>query len=342
MSLFRRKDSPYWWVKLVHGGGRVQQSTGTADRRKAQEYHDKLKAALWDQAKLGEAPRYVWQDAVVRYLEETSHKASQADDKRHLRWLDQYLRGVELRAIDRERVDRITKARQAEGVSHATVNRVLEVLRAILRKAVHDWEWLERMPRVRLLPEPKRRVRFLTRAEAERLVAELPKHLVPLVRFSLETGLRRANVTGLQWSQVNLERRIAWIHPDQAKARKAIAVPLSTTAVALLREQLKKKHPTHVFAYRGKPMRQVNTKAWRAALKRAGIHGFRWHDLRHTWASWHVQAGTPLHVLQELGGWETAEMVRRYAHLSADHLAGYVDRVSSAAQPEKREEVATI
>jgi hypothetical protein len=160
MSLFRRKDSPYWWVKLVHGGGRVQQSTGTADRRKAQEYHDKLKAALWDQAKLGEAPRYAWQDAVVRYLEETSHKASQADDKRHLRWLDQYLRGVELRAIDRERVDRITKARQAEGVSHASVNRVLEVLRAILRTAVHDWEWLERMPRVRLLPELKRRVRF--------------------------------------------------------------------------------------------------------------------------------------------------------------------------------------
>jgi integrase len=342
MSLFRRKDSPYWWVKLAHGGRRLQQSTGTADRRKAQEYHDKLKATLWDQAKLGEMPRYTWNEAVVRYLEETSHKASHADDKRHLRWLDRYLRGVELSAIDREMVDRITKARQAEGVSNATVNRVLEVMRAILRKAVHDWEWLERMPRLRMLPEPKRRVRFLTGAEAEQLFAELPKHLVLPVRFSLETGLRRANVTGLQWSQVDLERRIAWIHPDQAKARKAIAVPLSTTAVTILREQLKKKHPTHVFAYRGKPMQQVNTKAWRAALKRAGIHGFRWHDLRHTWASWHVQAGTPLHVLQELGGWESAEMVRRYAHLSADHLAAYVDRVSGASESENREEVATI
>lgn len=96
-----------------------------------------------------------------------------------------------------------------------------------------------------------------------------------------------------------------------------------------------------MFAYRGKPLPQVNTKAWRAALKRTGIHGFRWHDLRHTWASWHVQAGTPLHALQ-VGDWESAEMVRRYAHLSADHLAGYVDRVSSASQPENREEVATI
>jgi len=69
------------------------------------------------------------------------------------------------------------------------------------------------------------------------------------------------------------------------------------------------------------------TKAWYAALERAGIESFRWHDLRHTWAIWHVQAGTPSHVLQELGAWESAEMVRRYAHLSTVHLAEYVDRV---------------
>jgi integrase len=62
-------------------------------------------------------------------------------------------------------------------------------------------------------------------------------------------------------------------------------------------------------------------------VKRAGIEDFRWHDLRHTWASWHVQSGTPLHALQELGGWESSEMVRRYAHFSADHLAPYADRL---------------
>src|SRR2546425_12029207 len=86
---------------------------------------------------------------------------------------------------------------------------------------------------------------------------------------------------------------------------------------------------THVFSFRGKPLRQVNTKAWREALKKVGIENFRWHDLRHTWASWHVQAGTPLHVPQELGGWECVEMVRKYAHLSTEHLADYVDRLSS-------------
>jgi integrase len=156
----------------------------------------------------------------------------------------------------------------------------------------------------------------------------------------LETGLRKSNVTGLQWSQVDLRRRCAWIHPDQAKGRKAIAVPLSAAAVLVLREQME-KHPVYVFSYRANPIKQLNTKAWRKALERAGIEDFRWHDLRHTWASWHVQAGTPLHVLQELGGWESVEMVRRYAHLSSDHLVEYVDRMSGSLKAVNRREGVT-
>ena len=80
-------------------------------------------------------------------------------------------------------------------------------------------------------------------------------------------------------------------------------------------------------------MTQVSTKAWYGGLKRAGIDNFRWHDLRHTWASWHVQNGTPLFVLQELGGWESVEMVRRYAHLAADHLAPFAERLSALSVP---------
>jgi len=344
MSLYQRKDSRHWWVKITHRHGCLQQSTETADRRKAEEYHDKLKASLWDQDKLGVKPRYTWNEAVVRYTNETSHKASKNCDKMHLRWLDKHLNGVELQAINRDVLDRITAARVAEGVANATVNRALEIIRAILRKAAYEWDWLDKAPRVRLLREPKRRIRWITRQEAEKLIAELPEHLAATARFSLETGLRQANVSGLQWSQVDLARRTAWVHPDQAKARKAIGVPLSATAVIILREQMG-KHPQSVFTYRGKPVKQVNTKAWKRALKRAGIGNFRWHDLRHTWASWHVQAGTPLHVLQELGGWESVEMVRRYAHLSSEHLTEYVDRMSAGlrvVEAENGKVVATI
>jgi len=87
------------------------------------------------------------------------------------------------------------------------------------------------------------------------------------------------------------------------------------------------KQQTYVFSFRDQRVVQLSTKAWYAALERAGIEDFRWHDLRHTWASWHVQNGTPLFALQELGGWESPEMVRRYAHLGADHLAAYAERL---------------
>ena len=124
------------------------------------------------------------------------------------------------------------------------------MIRAILRKAVYDWEWMDKAPRIRMLAEPRRRIRWITWEGAERLLAELPEHLRAMARFSLETGVRKSNVTGLQWSQVDLRRRCAWIHPDQAKGRKAIAVPLSAAAVLVLREQIG-KHPVLRFQLPG-------------------------------------------------------------------------------------------
>ncbi len=176
----------------------------------------------------------------------------------------------------------------------------------------------------RFLILPSRRIRFLTRDQAMVLLRELPPHLRAMAAFSLATGLRRANVTGLTWEQVDLSRRLAWVHPDQARGRKAIGVPLNDTALAILQAEAG-KHPDRVFTYEGRPVFQVSSMAWYKALKRAGIENFRWHDLRHTWASWHVQQGTPLFALQEMAGWETEKIVRRYAHLAAGHLAVYAD-----------------
>ena len=76
---------------------------------------------------------------------------------------------------------------------------------------------------------------------------------------------------------------------------------------------------------RAKLIAQLSTKAWYPALKQAGIEDFRWHSLRHCWPSWHVQSGTPLSALQEMGGWASTETVRRYAHLAFDHLAPFAE-----------------
>lgn len=328
MSLFKRKDSPYWWVKLTpRSGPRLQRSTGTTDKVAAQEYHDKLKASLWEQERLGIKPCRSWREAVVRWLEETSEKATHREDKKKLVWLHAYLGDLNLDEITLDVIDRVRSARLKD-VSKTTVNRYLELVRAILIRARDEWEWIERAPKVRLFKVANNRERSLTPDQAKALLGELPEHQRELALFALATGLRQGNVLGLEWAQVNLELRHAWVKGTESKNRRPISVPLNDTAVACIKRQVG-KHPTRVFVYRGKPINWVNTKAWKAALERAGIEDFRWHDLRHTWATWQRQAGTPTHELQRLGGWRTGTMVERYAHLAPDHLSLAASRLDS-------------
>lgn len=323
MSIYKKGN--IWHVYYIDcNGKRVRQSTGTTDQQKAQELHDKLKAEQWNTKKLGDKPKFTWQEAVVRWLTENGHKKSLRTDKEICRYLNQHLADKRLDEVNRTMIEVIKQHKQSTGASNGTVNRVLALIRSILNAAVKDWEWLDNVPSIKLLPESAGVVRWLTQDEAGALIAELPLHLAAMARFSLATGLRESNVTGLKWSQVDLARRCAWIHASQAKGNKSISVPLNDDAMQVLREQVGKNDAV-VFTYKGNGVGQANTKAWRAALVRAGISDFRWHDLRHTWASWHVQNGTPLHVLKELGGWADLTMVLRYAHLSSENLAQYAD-----------------
>ena len=121
---------------------------------------------------------------------------------------------------------------------------------------------------------------------------------------------------------------IANVLRKHAKGGEAIGVPLNLDAIEAL-EMVSGQHKTFVFTSKsGDVMRQPNNSEWRRALAHAEIENFRWHDLRHTWASWHVQSGTPLYVLKELGGWKTLGMVEKYAHLAPEHLARYAYNVS--------------
>lgn len=326
MALYKRNET--WWVSFTHNGQRIQRSTGTTNKIAAQEYHDKLKAELWNLTKLENKPVYSWRDAVMRWLRENSAKRSIETDKVHLRWLDGHLKTYQLHEISRDVLENVALKKEDEGVTLTTVNRVMEVVRAILTKAHKEWEWIDKVPVVRMRQVEKNRIRWLTVEEANRLLKELPQHLRDMATFSLATGLRAANVTGLKWADIDLDKHHAWIHPDQAKTKKAIPVPLNKDALAILKAR-EGKHPQFVFTYQNKRINKCSTRAWTNALKRAGIENFRWHDLRHTWASWHVQSGTSLQELQQLGGWSSFEMVLRYAHLSGDHLRNAANRISS-------------
>lgn len=326
MSLIKRGNT--WWIDFATPAGeRIRRTTGTSNKAQAQELHDKLKMEAWRVQKLGDKPRHTWDDAGHKWLVETDHKKTHREDAKKLVWLQQFFRGRILADIGRDEIAAIGEYKRLES-SGPTANRYLALIRSILRKACLEWEWIDKAPKVRLYKEAKRRVRWITPEQAKQLLKELPFHQRDITLFALSTGLRQANVIELAWEQVDLKRCTAWIPGDKAKGKEDIHISLSQFSVELLQRQLG-KHKERVFTYAGKPIGQVNTKAWRSALKRAGIENFRWHDLRHTWASWLVQSGTPMYDLQEMGGWKSPEMVRRYAHLAPAQMAKHAEVVGN-------------
>lgn len=361
-------------------GSRVRRSLETSDKREAQELHDRLKSEAWRVKKLGESPKKLFKEACIRWLREKEDKKSIDDDKSIITFWMQFfgdsilsditsekimeaVDGMENRRhrlnweMSRDRCLRLSKPvpeYTAKLATKGTRTRHLAILRAILNLAV-EWKWLDRAPKISTPRIKNGRIRWLTEEESKRLFAEIAPHFFPVVMFAITTGLRRSNVTDLEWSQVDLDKRMAWMHPDETKAGNAIGVPLNETACGILRKQqgLHKRwvfvHTTPGYRSDGtktaavRKMRTDSNRAWKGALKRAGISNFRFHDLRHTWASWLVQSGVSLLALKEMGGWETLEMVQRYAHLSAGHLTEHASKidaiigrnVTNAAQEEK-------
>ncbi|RUM91043.1 MAG: site-specific integrase [Thiomicrospira sp.] len=267
--------------------------------------------------------RMKWTDAVERFVKETKNKDA-VNQASIFKTSNQYLGKLYLDQIDRHVINHIIESRLDQGVSNTTVNRLLQKIRAVLNKAHKEWEVKCDPPYIKMLKEPRLRIRWLTKNEKHRLMAALPEHLKLMAELSLETGLRESNVTLLRWDQIDMAQRIIYIQDhDILKGEKPYIVPLSDKAMRVL-FKARGQHKVRVFTYKGKPIRRANGKAFRKALIRADIENFRWHDFRHTWATWHVQKGTPLEVLQELGGWTDFKMVKRYAHFDHSYLHQYV------------------
>ncbi|HHB1475236.1 TPA: integrase [Yersinia enterocolitica] len=366
MSLFRR--GKIWYGSYsTPGGKRIKESLGTKDKRQAQELYDRRKAELWRIERLGDFPDVTFEEACLRWIEEKASKKSLDDDKSRMGFWLMHFEGMRLKDITEAKiytaVSKMTNRRYAANwlaqsasrekkgkevpafidkqVSIATKAKHLALMKALLRAAERDWKWIEKAPEIKVPQVRNKRVRWLTPKEAQRLVDECPEPLKSTVIFALATGLRRSNIIDLEWQQIDMQRKVAWINPEDSKSGKAIGVALNNTACKVLRAQLGKHHKW-VFVHTEARTRQDGTltpavrkmrvdsnSSWRLALKRAGIENFRFHDLRHTWASWLVQAGVPLSILQEMGGWESIEMVRRYAHLAPNHLTKHAQQIDA-------------
>lgn len=302
-----------WYIDLRTARGRIRRSAGTTDKKAAQEYHDRLKGDAWRSDRLGEAPSVTWGEAVAKWLQV---KPRGLPDRYRLNALPIPLSSqLPLTKADIESC--------VTGLSAGTGNRLLSLV-----KAIHNCSNIS-PPHIKAQPSPKGRTRWLTKEEWAKLKKALQKEsplLAQAAEFTLATGLRENNVLNLRWTEVDLRRRVAWVWGDEAKAGQPIGVPLNEAAITVLRERVGVDQSL-VFGNPDYALYKASNRAWYAAVAGAGISGFRWHDLRHTWASWHVMNGTRLEELMRLGGWKTMQMVMRYAHLSSEHMAGVAGNV---------------
>jgi len=231
-GLYRRKDSRYWWMHmLLPDGRRVCQSTRGTERAEAEEFVVRLQTESSRDPDHLVRGSFTWPQAAVRYLEECAEKKSLPDDRDHFKKLEPYLRLQRLDAVDMTVLQPFIRDRkEKDEVRNATINRALGIVRRILNLAHQDWRWIPAIPKVRMLKEPCRRVRFLRRDEAHRLLDSMPKHMKPIVRFALSTGCRAGEILGLEWNRVDLARNVAWLDHGATKSGEGRSIPLNSDA----------------------------------------------------------------------------------------------------------------
>jgi integrase len=263
-------------------------------------------------------------------------------------------------------IEKWRNARIKAGIARATVNRDLVVLKAVLSKAV-EWDVLDkhplakarllkvdRLPLVRYLtPDEETRLRRAlvdreTRIRTARVSAnewrrernypELPDlsdagfadYLRPLVLLAMHTGLRRGELFNLRWSGVNFAAATITVDGGKAKSGHTRHVPLNKEALQVLRDwKGEGEREGLVFAGAGGKRLGHTRRSWAGVMKAVGISGFRFHDLRHHFASRLVMEGTDLNTVRELLGHADIQMVLRYAHLAPGHKAKAVSRLEA-------------
>lgn len=331
MSIRKAKNGVWQIDFTTPSGERIRCSSRTTEKKQAQELHDKMKFEGWAVDKLNKKPERTVEQALIRFLEDAEY---QKDLKTKIRHAEYWRNAIGHKTLSSLTSDDIYNnlpvyvLRTGKRVSSSTQNRYrTSIMRAL--NLAKQAGWVDSIPYVEKNTEPKKRVRWITKDEARRLLNCISlEWLREVCIFALLTGARMTEILSMTWDKIDYSRRIAIVTSDIAKSGRARALPLCDDAIKQL-HRLESSRVSQFIFHRGKGKRikVIDRHAFYRALKKAGIKDFRFHDLRHTWASWHVQNGTPLLVLKELGGWETIEMVQKYAHLNAGHLLNYANHV---------------
>ncbi|OBX07406.1 integrase [Gallibacterium salpingitidis] len=331
MSIRKNKNGIWQIDFTTPNGERVRCSSKTTEKKLAQELHDKLKHEAWQIAKLNKRPEYTVTQALTRFLEEAEHQKDLDTKIRHAQYWQEMIGHKLLSSLTSDDIYNNLPTHIAgtgRKLSPSTQNRYRSSIMRALNLAKQAG-WIDSIPFIVKNNEPKKRIRWITQTEAKRLLNCITLEWMRNVcSFALMTGARMTEILTLTWNKIDFTRKIAIVTSDIAKSGHARSLPLSKEAINFLRKLEKNKISEFVFHRgKGKLIKDIDRDHLKVALDKANIKDFRFHDFRHTWASWHVQSGTPLMVLKELGGWETIEMVQKYAHLNADHLLTYANHV---------------
>ena len=282
--------------------------------------------------KTAEAKRHTLADLIDRYIRDTlSKKPGRAikDQTPHLEWWRSQI-GDRLLADVTPQLLVECRDLLGQGRAPATVVRYMAALSHAFTIAVNEWGWLEDSP-VRKVKKPKLprgRVRFLDDDERARLLDACKNsessYLYPIVVLALSTGMRRGEILGLKWQDVDTQTGFLILHDTKNSERRR--VPVAGHALEVIRNHAKVRRidSDYLFPGRiaGKPIDIRNP--WETALKRAEINDFRFHDLRHSAASYLAMDGASLAEIAEVLGHKTLQMVKRYAHLSEAHTSKVV------------------
>lgn len=332
-TIYKRGD--VWWVRARINGRHIHRSSRSIRRADAEALLRQLRTEITAEP-LASGERPTWAEAVERYFGETNVRAKTIQGYRtSQRALHPLIGHLRLDQIDRRVIAEVVSKRKATGVSDVSVRRNLAFMSTVCSAAVR-WDVIPANPVAtyskRHLKEAQRRQRFLSRDEYQALLRAAADYVRPMVVLAVETGLRRSELFGLEWERIDFSRREIVL--EITKSGHPRRVPLSEVAYDLLKAlwfDPERRSPTFVFArHDGRSYTDVH-RGFQAACRRSGIENFRWHDLRHTFASWWVQDGGELHHLSRILGHTTMQMTMRYSHLRTEDL-----HIAMAAVEERR------
>jgi len=327
MGIYKRGEN--WFIDYYVNGKRKREKIGP-DKRLAKNILRKRKVQIAENRFLDikKKPKVLFENMAKVYLDYArTNKKSYKSDELHLKQLATFFGGKYLYQINPLMIEQYKKARR-EKVSKATVNRELATMKHMFNKAI-QWKKANKNPvrEVNLFREDNRRLRYLEKWEIKALMEVCSDHLRPIVITALNTGLRKSKILNLKWEDINFEQEIIFV--KETKSGESLEIPMNGLLVKTLKSIKRNPKSPYVFCNKeGKPYGAVRT-SFHHALRKAGISNFRFHDLRHTFASHLVMAGVDLVTVKELLGHKSIEMTLRYAHLSPHHKRWAVETLTS-------------